>query len=267
MKKLLLIAGPCLIENDDVVSFTICGLIKEICGELGIDFIFKASFRKANRTALGSFTGIGDIQALEVIKEIGKVHKVRTITDVHEVKDIEMVSTYVDCLQIPAFLCRQTDLLVEAGKTEKLVLIKKGQFMHPQDMQYAFAKVIRGRGNINNIWLCERGITHGYDDLIVDALSMERLRVMSPFNVIMDCTHPLQKGEFAGNPIMIKALALSAVVTGADGLFIETHTNPKSAKSDANCMLDIKHLEGILRKVVVVKKVVTEGVPFITKTN
>ena len=254
MDKLFLIAGPCVVENEET-PFAIAERVATICQQLDIDFIFKASFKKANRTSLSSFTGINKTRALEIIQAVGKKYALPTITDVHESHEVDEVAGYVDNLQIPAFLCRQTDLLIAAGNTGKGINIKKGQFLSPEAMQFPLEKV-RSTGN-KNIWLCERGVTHGYENLIVDATSIARMKKLGT-PVVMDCTHALQQpnkpdGVSGGNQEMIEIVALSAVATGADGLFIETHPDPSSALSDGKSMLQIDQLAGILTRVMKVR--------------
>ena len=250
MDKLILIAGPCLIESREQ-AFQIAEKLNELAEKFDLRLIFKGSYRKANRTDLKSFTGIGDEKALKIIAEIGAHFGLETITDVHESSEPELASKYVDYLQIPAFLCRQTDLLLAAGKYAKGVNIKKGQFLSPEAMAFPLEKV-QSTGN-KDVWLCERGTTFGYNELIVDATAITRLKALGA-KVIMDCTHATQRpnlgdGVTGGNPEMIETLALSAIATGADGLFIETHPNPSEAKSDSKTMLQIDELEGILEKV------------------
>lgn len=255
MSKLFLIAGPCVVENDKT-PFEIGRKVKAICDELGIDYIFKASFKKANRTKLDSFTGIEKEEAMAIIQAVGKELGVPTITDVHESYEPAIAAKYVDYLQIPAFLCRQTDLLLAAGETGKGVNIKKGQFMSPEAMKFSLEKVL-STGN-KNVWLCERGFSFGYEGLVVDATAIARLKKHG-VPVVMDCTHSVQQpnkadGVTGGNPEMIETIALSAIATGADGLFIETHPDPANALSDGQTMLPIEKLEGILRKVMKVRK-------------
>lgn len=259
MSKFFLIAGPCVVENDKT-PFEIGRKVKAICDELGIDFIFKASFKKANRTKLNSFTGIEKEEALAIIQAVGKELGVPTITDVHESYEPAIAAKYVDYLQIPAFLCRQTDLLLAAGETGKGVNIKKGQFVSPEAMKFPLEKV-QSTGN-TNVWLCERGFTLGYENLVVDATAIARLKKHG-VPVVMDCTHSLQQpnkaeGVSGGNPDMIETIALSAVATGADGLFIETHPDPANALSDGQSMLPLEKLRGILAKVMKVRKALTE---------
>ena len=254
MKEFILIAGPCAIE-DDSMPFRIGQEVKRICDDLGIRYIFKGSYRKANRSRLDSFTGIGDEKALGILKEVGRELGVETITDIHESHEASMVAEYVDNIQIPAFLCRQTELLLAAGRTGKGVNIKKGQFLSPEAMKFPVEKV-QSTGN-EAVFVCERGTTFGYSDLIVDATSVSRLRNLA-VPVIMDCTHSVQKpnrteGVTGGDPAMIETIALSAVATGADGFFMETHPDPKSAKSDPHTMLQLDKLEGILRKAMKVR--------------
>ncbi|HBF18761.1 MAG: 3-deoxy-8-phosphooctulonate synthase [Owenweeksia sp.] len=255
MEKFTLIAGPCAIEND-TTPFEIARRVKEICDKLDIRYIFKGSYRKANRSRLDSFTGIGDEKALEILQAVGKELGVETITDVHESHEPATVAKYVDHIQIPAFLCRQTELLLAAGETGKGVNIKKGQFLSPEAMKFPVEKV-QSTGN-NNVWVCERGVSFGYSDLIVDATAIHRLKQLG-VPVIMDCTHSVQKpnkteGVTGGDPSLIETIALSAMATGADGFFIETHPDPKSAKSDPHTMLQLDKLEGILTKAMNIRK-------------
>ena len=252
-------AGPCVIENDKI-PFEIGRQVQSLCEELDIEYIFKASYRKANRTMLSSFSGIGDKEGLEMIKAVGEELGVPTLTDVHESKDPDMVASYVDYLQIPAFLCRQTDLLIAAGKTGKGINIKKGQFVSPEAMKFPLEKV-KSTGN-DKIWLCERGVSFGYENLIVDATSIPRLKKHN-VPVIMDCTHSLQQpnrdtGISGGNPEMIESIALSAIATGADGLFIETHPDPSQAMSDGSSMLPLKRLRNILTKAMKVRNALND---------
>ena len=249
MNKFTLIAGPCAIEDMET-SLLIANHVNKICNSLDINFIFKGSYRKANRSRLDSFTGIGDTKALNILKEIGEKIGIQTITDIQESYEVENVSKYVQHLQIPAFLCRQTSLLIAAGNSGLGVNIKKGQFMSPESMQFALEKV-KSTGN-NNAWLCERGNSFGYNDLIVDATSIFKMKQLGA-PVIMDCTHSVQKpnqtsGVTGGDPSLIEAIALSAISTGADGFFIETHPNPSEAKSDPHTMLKLDNLEPILKK-------------------
>jgi 2-dehydro-3-deoxyphosphooctonate aldolase (KDO 8-P synthase) len=254
-----LIAGPCAIE-DRALSFSIAREVKDICDRLDIEYIFKGSFKKANRSRLDSFTGIGNLEALEILRDIGVELGIETITDIHESPDAALAAQYVDHLQIPAFLCRQTDLLIAAGETGKGVNIKKGQFLSPEAMKWPVQKV-QSTGN-NKAWVCERGVSFGYSDLIVDATAVARLKTLG-VPVIMDCTHSVQKpnrteGVTGGDPQLIETIALSAVATGADGFFIETHPAPLTAQSDPFTMLELSKLEGILTKAMRIRKALAE---------
>jgi len=255
MNKFILISGPCLIEEEKS-AMQIATHVKALCDRMGIHYVFKGSFKKANRTSLGSKMGIGDIEALQILQNIGKSLGIETLTDIHESTDAALAAKYVDHLQIPAFLCRQTDLLIAAGETGKGVNIKKGQFLSPEAMKFPLEKV-QSTGN-KKIWLTERGVTFGYSELIVDATAITRLKEHG-MPVIMDCTHATQKpnrteGTTGGDPAMIETLALSAVATGADGLFIETHPDPKSAGSDSATMLQMDKLEKVLERVMVMRE-------------
>jgi 2-dehydro-3-deoxyphosphooctonate aldolase (KDO 8-P synthase) len=257
MKKFTLIAGPCAIE-DDSIGLKIAKEVQSICMDLSIDYIFKASYKKANRSKNGSFTGIGNKNALEIIREIGKELNVDTITDVHESHEPKFVANYVNHLQIPAFLCRQTDLLIAAGKTGLTVNIKKGQFMSHDAMGFAVEKV-KSTGN-NNIWICERGNSFGYQDLIVDATAITKLK-KHQVPVIMDCTHAVQKpnqniGITGGDPSLISSIVFSAVANNVDGLFIETHPEPEKAKSDPFTMLKLDSLYSILKKAMKIREAI-----------
>lgn len=255
MSNLFLIAGPCAIEEEET-AYLIANKVKGLCDQFGIDYIFKGSYKKANRSRLDSFTGIDKNEALSILKAVSDDLNIPNITDVHESYEPEMVAEYVSHLQIPAFLCRQTDLLIAAGKTNCTVNIKKGQFLSPEAMVFALDKV-KSTGN-DKVWLCERGTTFGYSDLIVDATSIARMKEHGA-PVVMDCTHSVQKpnqtsGVTGGDPRMIETIALSAVATGADGLFMEVHPNPSNAKSDPHTMLQLDKLEGILEKCVRIRE-------------
>ncbi len=246
-----LIAGPCVTEGEDVVT-EIGEKVSTICKRLEIPYIFKASYRKANRTSASSFTGIGDEAALKLIKKVGKKFNVPTTTDIHAHEEAAMAAEYVDVLQIPAFLCRQTDLLVAAAKTGKIINVKKGQFLSGPSMKFAVDK-IKQAGN-NKVWLTDRGNTFGYQDLIVDYRNITWMKEIG-VPVIMDCTHSLQQpnqtsGITGGNPALIETISKAAIATGADGLFIETHPNPSTAKSDGANMLKLDLLEELLEKLV-----------------
>ena len=250
-----LIAGPCIIENLNE-SLTIAKHINEITKKLKIPFIFKGSFKKANRTRLDSFTGIGDDDALEILKNVRETLKIPITTDIHSVEDIQKVKNIVDIIQIPAFLSRQTELLIEAAKTGKCINIKKGQFMSPQSMKFAIDKVTES-GN-DNVLLTERGNMFGYNDLVVDFRSIPIMK--SHGNpVILDITNSLQEpnsnsGITGGNPNLIETIAKAGIATGADGIFLETHPDPKSSKSDGNNMIELEKVENLLKKLVLIKK-------------
>jgi 2-dehydro-3-deoxyphosphooctonate aldolase (KDO 8-P synthase) len=247
-------AGPCAIEGEEM-AFKIAEKILDITSRLEIPFIFKGSFKKANRSRIDSFTGIGDEKALSILKKIGTELDIPTVTDIHENKDAELAANFVDVLQIPAFLVRQTDLLVAAAKTGKHINLKKGQFMSPESMAHAVSKV-QDSGN-KNIFLTERGSMFGYQDLVVDFRGIPEMKQFAP--VILDVTHSLQQpnqssGVTGGRPEMIETIAKAGVASGADGIFIETHFDPKNAKSDGANMLDVNNLEHILSKLIKIKK-------------
>lgn len=251
-----LIAGPCAIEGEEM-ALDIAGKITEITNELQIPYIFKGSFKKANRSRLDSFTGIGNEKALEILKKVGETYNIPTITDIHVPEDAALAARYVDVLQIPAFLFRQTDLLVAAANTGKVVSIKKGQFAGPEAMRFAVDKV-KDSGN-ENVWITERGTTFGYQDLVVDFRSIPIMKKYAP--VVMDITHSLQQpnqtsGVTGGKPELISTIGKAAIATGADGLFIETHPNPPEAKSDGANMLPLDELKGLLEELLRVRKAV-----------
>ncbi len=250
-------AGPCAIEGEEI-ALRIAEKIVKITDRLAIPYIFKGSYRKANRSRLDSFTGIGDEKALKILEKIGKEFGVPTVTDIHESGEAEMAAAYVDVLQIPAFLCRQTDLLIAAAKTGKVVNVKKGQFLSAGSMKYAVDKITEN-GN-PNVMLTDRGNTFGYQDLIVDFRGIPEMRAFG-VPVIMDCTHSLQQpnqasGVTGGKPAMIETIAKAAIAVGADGLFIETHPDLANAKSDAANMLQLDLLEGLLEKLIRVRQAV-----------
>lgn len=252
-----LMAGPCVVENEDVVMKTAEKVIG-ICDRLKIAYVFKASYRKANRTRLDSFTGIGDENALKLLAKVKSNFNVPIVTDIHDASEADMAAEYVDVLQIPAFLCRQTDILVAAAATGKVVNVKKGQFLSPEAMQFAVDK-LQQSGN-NNIVLTDRGTTFGYHDLIVDYRGIPTMKAMG-VPVVLDCTHSLQQpnqtsGVTGGNPAMIETIARAGIAVGADGLFIETHPDPSVAKSDGANMLRLDLLEGLLEKLTRLKQVV-----------
>lgn len=252
-----LMAGPCMVENEEVVM-NIAEKVIGICERLNIPYVFKASYRKANRTRLDSFTGIGDEPALKLLAKVKANFGVPIVTDIHDASEAAMAAEYVDVLQIPAFLCRQTDILVAAAATGKVVNVKKGQFLSPEAMQFAVDK-LKQSGN-DKIVLTDRGTTFGYHDLIVDYRGIPTMKGMD-VPVVLDCTHSLQQpnqssGVTGGNPAMIETIARAGIAVGADGLFIETHPEPAKAKSDGANMLRLDHLEGLLAKLTKLKQVV-----------
>ncbi|MDC1180019.1 3-deoxy-8-phosphooctulonate synthase [Flavobacteriaceae bacterium] len=254
----ILIAGPCAIESEEM-AFKIAEKILNISNEYKVPFIFKGSFKKANRSRIDSFTGIGDIKALEILNKISSSLDIPTITDIHEVKDADLAAKYVDVLQIPAFLVRQTDLVVAAAKTGKTVNLKKGQFMSPESMQYAVQKV--KDSNNTNVFITDRGTMFGYHDMIVDFRGIPTMKSIAP--TILDVTHSLQKpnqtsGVTGGVPEMIETIARAGVVNNIDGLFIETHFDPKNAKSDGANMLDLSQLENLVSNLVEIRKTINK---------
>ena len=242
----VLIAGPCVVENRKLI-FETAEKIKKICDELSIPFIFKSSYKKANRTSINSFSGIGDDEALKILNDLKDEFALSILTDVHTEKEIDSVAQVADVLQIPAFLCRQTELLVAAGNTGKVVNVKKGQFLAPSDMEHV-AKKIRSTGN-SKILLTERGTTFGYHNLVVDMRGLEIMRAFG-YPVIMDATHavqiPSQGGISGGEAKFIPALAKAAVAVGIDGLFLEVHPEPEKALSDAASQLPLNLLKDLL---------------------
>jgi 2-dehydro-3-deoxyphosphooctonate aldolase (KDO 8-P synthase) len=252
-----LIAGPCIVENEDLVM-GIADKVSGICKRLEIPYIFKASYRKANRTSANSFTGLGDDIGLDLIKKVGTTFRIPTTSDVHAADECTIAADYIDILQIPAFLCRQTDLLVAAAATNKIVNVKKGQFLSGPSMQFAVEK-IKKAGN-EKIMLTERGTTFGYQDLVVDYRNIPWMQAHGT-PVIMDVTHSLQQpnqtsGVTGGNPQLIGTVAKAAIAAGADGLFIETHPNPSKALSDGANMLQLDLLENLLEQLVRLRKAV-----------
>ncbi len=254
-----LIAGPCVVEGEEMV-IEIAETVAAICKKYKIPYIFKASYKKANRTSASSFTGIGDKKALEIIKRTGEKISVPTITDIHTAEEAAIAANYADILQIPAFLCRQTELLIAAAKTGKIINVKKGQFLNGEAMKFAVEK-INSAGN-KKVMLTERGNSFGYQDLVVDFRNIAAMK-MNNVPVIMDCTHSLQQpnqssGITGGNPELIETIAKAAIATGADGIFIETHPKPSIAKSDGANMLSLHLLENLIEKLVRLRSSVSE---------
>ena len=257
--QFFLMAGPCVIEGEDM-ALRIAERIRHMADKLQIPYIFKGSYRKANRSRLDSFTGIGDETALRILQKVGREIGVPTVTDIHESGEAALAAEYVDVLQIPAFLCRQTDLLVAAAQTGKVVNIKKGQFLSGEAMKWAVDKV-RQAGNPNVI-LTERGNSFGYSDLVVDFRNLPAMREFQ-VPVVMDVTHSLQRpnqssGVTGGQPALIETIAKAAIAVGADGLFIETHPTPATALSDGANMLPLDQLEVLLQKLTRVRQAIQE---------
>jgi len=255
-----LIAGPCAVESE-ALCLEIAERVSDICDRLNIPYIFKASYRKANRSRLDSFTGIGDEAALAVLQKVGQQFDVPTTTDIHADAEAALAAEYVDVLQIPAFLCRQTSLLVAAADTGKVVNIKKGQFLSPDAMKFAMAKVIQS-GN-DQVLLTERGTTFGYQDLVVDFRGIPVMQSLGA-KVVLDCTHSLQQpnqssGVTGGRPALIETIARAGVAVGVDGLFIETHPRPAEALSDGANMLPLDKLEGLLERLVRIREVINDS--------
>lgn len=256
-ERFFLMAGPCAIEGEEI-AMRIADRIVTITTKLGIPLIFKGSYRKANRTRLDSFTGIGDEAALQILAKVKTTFGIPVVTDIHAANEAAMAAEYVDVLQIPAFLCRQTDILVAAAETGKYVNVKKGQFLAPESMQFAVDK-IQQSGN-DKVILTDRGTTFGYQDLVVDYRGIPVMKDMK-VPVVMDCTHSLQQpnqtsGVTGGNPAMIETIARAAIAVGADGLFIETHPDPAHAKSDGANMLHLDRLEGLMQKMCILREAV-----------
>lgn len=252
-----LLAGPCVIEGEEM-ALRIAEKIVTITDRLHIPYVFKGSYRKANRSRLDSFTGIGDDKALKILEKVHQTFGVPTVTDIHAATEASMAAEYVDVLQIPAFLCRQTDLLVAAAKTGKVVNIKKGQFLSPEAMKFAVSKVVE-EGNAN-VMLTERGTMFGYQDLIVDYRGIPEMQSFG-YPVILDATHSLQRpnqvsGVTGGMPQLIETIAKAGIAIGVDGLFIETHENPSVAKSDGANMLKLDLLENLLNKLVKIREAI-----------
>ncbi|MGB1204254.1 MAG: 3-deoxy-8-phosphooctulonate synthase [Chitinophagales bacterium] len=252
-----LIAGPCAVESEEMV-FRIAEKMMNITEKLQIPYIFKASYKKANRSRLDSFTGIGDEKALKILGKLRETYQIPVTTDIHLPKEAEIAAKYVDILQIPAFLCRQTDLLVAAAKTQKVVSIKKGQFMSAASMGFAVEKV--RQSDNEKVMLMERGTTFGYQDLVVDFRSLPQMQVFD-VPVILDCTHSLQQpnqtaGVTGGLPNLIETIAKAGIAVGVDGLFIETHHDPKTAKSDGANMLALDKMEEMLEKLLKIRQAI-----------
>ena len=253
-----LLAGPCAIEGEEM-AMQIAEKIMTVTDSLEIPFIFKGSFKKANRSRIDSFTGIGDEKALEILKKVSEKFNIHTVTDIHEVSDAQLAAPYVDVLQIPAFLVRQTDLVVAAAKTGKVVNLKKGQFMSPESMQHAVQKVL-DCGN-QQVTITDRGTMFGYQDMLVDYRGIPTMQQFA--RTILDITHSLQQpnqtsGVTGVRPDMIGTLARAGVAVGVDGLFLETHFDPTNAKSDGANMLDIKYLEKLLKDLVAIRKTIVK---------
>ncbi len=258
-ESFFLLAGPCVVEGEEIVM-QIAERVVAICKKHNIPLVFKGSYRKANRTRLDSFTGIGDEAALKILAKVKEQFNVPVVTDIHAAEEAAMAAEYVDVLQIPAFLCRQTDLLVAAAKTGKVVNVKKGQFLSPDAMQFAVTK-LQESGN-DNVMLTDRGTTFGYRDLIVDYRGIPTMRAMG-VPTILDCTHSLQQpnqssGVTGGNPEMIETIARAGIAVGADGLFIETHSDPPTAKSDGANMLHLDKLDSLMEKLVKIRATINK---------
>jgi len=255
-KQFFLIAGPCAIEGE-TMALKIAEQVCELTDKLRIPYIFKGSFKKANRSRIDSFTGIGDEKALKILRKVTETLAVPTLTDIHQIKDASMAAYYVDILQIPAFLVRQTDLLVAAAKTSKVVNLKKGQLMSPESMQHAVRKV-KDSGN-EKVWITERGTMFGYQDMIVDFRAIPTMRQYA--TTVLDVTHSLQQpnqntGVTGGRPDMIETIARAGVANNVDGLFIETHYDPSKAKSDGANMLHLDQLGPLLKNLVAIKETI-----------
>lgn len=251
-----LLAGPCAIEGEEM-ALRIAESIQKITDRLEIPWIFKGSFKKANRSRLDSFTGIGDEKALKILQKVSQSFGVPTVTDIHEISDAAMAAEYVDVLQIPAFLVRQTDLLVAAAETGKVVNLKKGQFMSPESMKHAVTKVTDC--NNEQVMITDRGTMFGYQDMIVDFRGIPTMRQYAP--TVLDVTHSLQQpnqssGVTGGRPDMIETIARAGIATGADGIFIETHFDPANAKSDGANMLDLQYLDRLLSNLTAIRRTV-----------
>ena len=257
-KNFFLLCGPCAIEGEEM-AMRIAETIVAITDRLEIPFVFKGSFKKANRSRVDSFTGIGDEKALKILRKVSETFKVPTITDIHQVTDAALAAEYVDVLQIPAFLVRQTDLVVAAAETGKVVNLKKGQFMSPESMRHAVNKVTDS-GN-NQVWITDRGTMFGYQDMIVDFRGIPVMKQFAP--VVLDVTHSLQQpnqtsGVTGGRPELIDTIARAGIAAGVDGIFLETHFDPANAKSDGANMLPLDQLEGLLTRLTALRRTVNQ---------
>jgi len=261
-KNFFLLAGPCVVESEELLS-EVAEKVSTVCKNLGIPYIFKSSYRKANRTSGTSFTGLGDDVAMKMLQNTGKKYSLPVVTDIHTAEEAKIAASYVDVLQIPAFLCRQTDLLIAAAETGKIVNVKKGQFVSGEAMKFAVDKIrnaVLRQAQDAKIMLTERGTTFGYQDLVVDYRNIPAMQAHG-VPVVMDVTHALQQpnqtsGITGGNPQLIGTIAKAAIAVGADGLFIETHPNPSVAKSDGANMLKLDLLEGLLQQLVKIRKAI-----------
>lgn len=256
--QFFLLAGPCAIEGEEM-ALRIAAHIVELTDKLNIPFVFKGSFKKANRSRMDSFSGIGDEKALKILRKVRETFDIPTVTDIHEVTDATKAAEYVDVLQIPAFLVRQTDLVVAAAKTGKYVNLKKGQFMSPESMKHVVTKV-HDSGNPNT-WITDRGTMFGYQDMIVDFRGIPTMKAYAP--TILDVTHSLQQpnqasGVTGGKPELIETIARAGIATGVDGLFMETHFDPSNAKSDGANMLPLHLLEGVLERLTRLREAVNQ---------
>lgn len=252
------LAGPCAIEGEEM-ALRIAEELVKITDKLHIPYVFKGSFKKANRSRVDSFTGIGDEKALKILRKVSETFHIPTITDIHTNEDAAMAAEYVDVLQIPAFLVRQTDLVVAAANTGKTVNLKKGQFMSPESMKHAVQKVLDS--NNQNVMITDRGTMFGYQDMVVDFRGIPTMKQFA--TTVLDVTHSLQQpnqssGVTGGRPDMIETIAKAGIVTGADGIFIETHFDPANAKSDGANMLDLKYFEGLMTRLVAIRKTILE---------